>query len=85
MATKAHHQQQENTIISIKQRAPVKSIRIERDYSLGDGITRFQTEYPIELTGKVKKKKISCTSSSTNIAVCLTQLHRYHQKSFHLQ
>lgn len=44
------------TSISIKQRAPVKSIRIERDYSLADGITRFQTEYPIELDGKVNTK-----------------------------
>lgn len=42
------------TTIDIKQRVPVKSIRVERDYSLGDGITRFQTEYPVELTGKVK-------------------------------
>lgn len=40
--------------ISIKNRAPVKSIRIERDYSLGDGITRFSTEYPAELSGKVR-------------------------------
>lgn len=46
------------TTISIKQRAPVKAIRIERDYSLGDGITRFQTNYPIELTGKVRITKI---------------------------
>jgi hypothetical protein len=40
--------------ISMKNRAPVKKIRIERDYCLGDGITRFSTEYPIELTGKVR-------------------------------
>lgn len=46
-------QPQLETIISIKNRVPVKSIRIERDYSLGDGITRFNTEYPIELEGKV--------------------------------
>lgn len=44
------------TTIDIKQRVPVKSIRVERDYSLGDGITRFRTEYPVELDGKVKKK-----------------------------
>lgn len=49
MTAKTHE-----TTISIKQRVPVKAIRIERDYSLGDGITRFQTEFPIELTGKVK-------------------------------
>lgn len=40
-------------IVPIKKRVPIKSIRIERDYSLGDGITRFNTEYPAELTGKV--------------------------------
>ncbi|RCH86582.1 hypothetical protein CU098_009906, partial [Rhizopus stolonifer] len=39
--------------ITIQNRVPVKAIRIERDYSLGDGITRFSTEYPVELTGKV--------------------------------
>lgn len=50
MTTMAHE-----TIIELKQRVPVKSIRVERDYSLGDGITRFQTEYPAELAGKVKK------------------------------
>lgn len=48
MTAKTHE-----TTISIKQRVPVKAIRIERDYSLGDGITRFQTEFPMELTGKV--------------------------------
>lgn len=47
------------TTIDIKQRVPVKSIRVERDYSLGDGITRFRTEYPVELDGKVKKKKMT--------------------------
>jgi hypothetical protein len=41
-------------IISIQSRVPVKSIRVERDYSLGDGITRFSTQYPVELEGKVK-------------------------------
>jgi hypothetical protein len=53
MTTKAHE-----TIISIKNRVPIKSIRIERDYSLGDGIIRFSTEYPIELTGKVSSRVV---------------------------
>lgn len=44
-------------IISIQNRVPVKSIRVERDYSLGDGITRFSTQYPVELEGKVKCNK----------------------------
>jgi hypothetical protein len=32
---------------------PHTFIRIERDYSLGDGITKFSLEYPPELEGKV--------------------------------
>jgi hypothetical protein len=32
---------------------PTEFIRIERDYSLGDGITKFSLEYPQELHGKV--------------------------------
>lgn len=31
-------------------------IRIERDYSLGDGVTRFSTEYPKELDGRVSAR-----------------------------
>lgn len=54
------------TTIDIKQRVPVKSIRVERDYSLGDGITRFQTEYPVELMGKVK------ITTTFIMATCLT-------------
>lgn len=33
------------------------AIRIDRDYSLGDGITRFSTEYPSQLEGRVKRKE----------------------------
>jgi len=32
---------------------PTTFIRVERDYSLGDGITKFSLEYPPELEGKV--------------------------------
>lgn len=39
--------------IAIKNRVPIKSIRVERDYSLGDGITRFYTEYPEDLQGRI--------------------------------
>ncbi|GAA5811545.1 hypothetical protein MFLAVUS_004983 [Mucor flavus] len=54
------------TTIDIKQRVPVKSIRVERDYSLGDGITRFQTEYPVELTGKITPGEFSRTITEIN-------------------
>lgn len=47
----------EHEVISIKNRVPIKSIRIERDYSLGDGITRFYTNYPEDLQGRVRKIK----------------------------
>lgn len=63
MTAKTHE-----TTISIKQRVPVKAIRIERDYSLGDGITRFQTEFPMELTGKVN-------GISTIITKCMCLIH----------
>ncbi|KAI8327833.1 hypothetical protein BD560DRAFT_417644 [Blakeslea trispora] len=42
-------------VIPIEHQIPIQTIRIERDYSLGDGITRFSTQYPTELTGKVKR------------------------------
>ncbi|CAO3642413.1 unnamed protein product [Cunninghamella echinulata] len=38
--------------IDIKQQVPLKAIRIERDYSKGDGITQFSTNYPLSLEGK---------------------------------
>ena len=48
----------EHESISIKNRVPIKSIRIERDYTLGDGITRFYTEYPKDLEGRVSRKRL---------------------------
>jgi hypothetical protein len=48
-----HAMNKAHQVIDISTRVPTKSIRIERNYSLGDGITRFNTEYPIELTGRV--------------------------------
>lgn len=48
---------QTHEIISIERRVPLRTIRIDRDYSLGDGITRFSTEYPVQLSDRVKKKK----------------------------
>ncbi|KAI8047634.1 Golgin subfamily A member 7/ERF4 [Thamnidium elegans] len=61
MTSKGHE-----TTIDIKQRVPVKSVRVERDYSLGDGITRFQTEYPVELTGKITPEEFSHTITGIN-------------------
>lgn len=39
--------------IDMSQRAIVQVIRIERDYSQGDGITRFVTMVPEELNDRV--------------------------------
>ncbi|KAI8050147.1 Golgin subfamily A member 7/ERF4 [Gilbertella persicaria] len=52
--------------ITIQNRVPVKAIRIERDYSLGDGITRFSTEYPVELTGKISPEQFAHTITEIN-------------------
>ncbi|KAI7881447.1 hypothetical protein K492DRAFT_177050 [Lichtheimia hyalospora FSU 10163] len=41
------------TMIDMHRPWPTRAIRIERDYSRGDGVTRFSTEFPIELDGKV--------------------------------
>lgn len=41
------------TMIDMARPWPTRTIRIERDYSRGDGVTRFSTEFPIELHGKV--------------------------------
>ncbi|KAI8987340.1 hypothetical protein BDF20DRAFT_832284 [Mycotypha africana] len=46
-------EQHATVVIPINERVPTKSIRIERDYTLGDGITRFHTTYPTELNGKM--------------------------------
>ena len=51
-------QQQQSTsppheTIEMTQRVPSKAVRIERDYSRGDGITRFCTDFPPELSGRV--------------------------------
>ncbi|KAI7891484.1 Golgin subfamily A member 7/ERF4 [Mucor mucedo] len=61
MTAKAHE-----TNITIKQRVPVKSIRIERDYSKADGITRFSTEYPAELEGKISVQEFAHTINEIN-------------------
>ncbi|KAG2193201.1 hypothetical protein INT46_005149 [Mucor plumbeus] len=53
-------------IISIQSRVPVKSIRVERDYSLGDGITRFSTQYPVELEGKITTEQFLHTINEIN-------------------
>ncbi|KAI8889818.1 hypothetical protein K501DRAFT_320172 [Backusella circina FSU 941] len=60
MNNKAHQ------VIDISTRVPTKSIRIERNYSLGDGITRFNTEYPIELTGRLSPEQFQYTIDEIN-------------------
>ncbi|CAO3689473.1 unnamed protein product [Umbelopsis vinacea] len=41
-------------------------IRIERDYSLGDGITKFSLEYPPELEGKITEDQLRHTVTTIN-------------------
>lgn len=67
-------------IISIQNRVPVKSIRVERDYSLGDGITRFSTQYPVELEGKVK-----CNKKAGAVFLYLTRSHRLQRNNFFIR
>jgi hypothetical protein len=45
---------------------PTEFIRIERDYSLGDGITKFSLEYPQELHGKVGPLPMPTPTSHTH-------------------
>ncbi|KAG1173719.1 hypothetical protein G6F70_005635 [Rhizopus microsporus] len=56
----------EHEVISIKNRVPIKSIRIERDYSLGDGITRFYTNYPEDLQGRITPEQFKHTIEEVN-------------------
>ncbi|KAG0913674.1 hypothetical protein G6F33_004944 [Rhizopus arrhizus] len=56
----------EHESISIKNRVPIKSIRIERDYTLGDGITRFYTEYPKDLEGRITSEVFVNTIQEIN-------------------
>lgn len=44
-----------HTSIDLTQQVSSKAIRIERDYSKGDGITKFCTDLPVSLEGKVRK------------------------------
>ncbi|KAI9306029.1 Golgin subfamily A member 7/ERF4 family-domain-containing protein [Cunninghamella echinulata] len=52
--------------IDIKQQVPLKAIRIERDYSKGDGITQFSTEYPLSLEGKITLEQFRHTVNTIN-------------------
>ncbi|KAI9281754.1 Golgin subfamily A member 7/ERF4 family-domain-containing protein [Umbelopsis sp. AD052] len=45
---------------------PTEFIRIERDYSLGDGITKFSLEYPQELHGKISEEQLRYTVMTIN-------------------
>ncbi|KAI8575915.1 hypothetical protein K450DRAFT_180069 [Umbelopsis ramanniana AG] len=45
---------------------PTEFIRIERDYSLGDGITKFSLEYPQELHGKITEEQLRYTVMTIN-------------------
>lgn len=57
----------EHCSIDITRRIPQRAIRVERDYSRGDGITQFSTAYPPQLAGKVTKETqhLNTTSALT--------------------
>ncbi|KAI8371455.1 Golgin subfamily A member 7/ERF4 family-domain-containing protein [Radiomyces spectabilis] len=46
--------------------APSHTIRVERDYSQGDGITRFSTEFPAELLGRISLEEFQRTIDTIN-------------------
>lgn len=45
--------------IDLTRRVADRAIRVERDYSKGDGITRFSIDYPPQLTGKVVEESVA--------------------------
>ncbi|KAI8144479.1 Golgin subfamily A member 7/ERF4 family-domain-containing protein [Fennellomyces sp. T-0311] len=47
-------------------RVPNKAVRIERDYSRGDGITRFCTDFPAELSGRIDPSQLCHTVEKIN-------------------
>ncbi|CDH60195.1 predicted protein [Lichtheimia corymbifera JMRC:FSU:9682] len=54
------------TMIDMARPWPTRTIRIERDYSRGDGVTRFSTEFPIELHGKITANQFQHTMDTIN-------------------
>ncbi|RCH82505.1 Golgin sub A member 7, partial [Rhizopus stolonifer] len=50
----------------MKNKVPLKTIRIERDYSLGDGIVRFFTEFPEDLQGRITPEEFLHTIQEIN-------------------
>ncbi|KAI9495408.1 Golgin subfamily A member 7/ERF4 family-domain-containing protein [Zychaea mexicana] len=73
-AAAAQEQQQEQSgesppyheTIEMAQRVPSKAVRIERDYSRGDGVTRFCTEFPPELSGRIDANQLCHTIEKMN-------------------
>ncbi|KAI8098709.1 Golgin subfamily A member 7/ERF4 family-domain-containing protein [Halteromyces radiatus] len=55
-----------HTSIDITHQVPTKTVRIERDYSKGDGITQFCTELPLALEGKITSEQFSHTINTIN-------------------
>ncbi|KAI8066384.1 Golgin subfamily A member 7/ERF4 family-domain-containing protein [Gongronella butleri] len=52
--------------IDMNQYVATKAVRIERDYSKGDGITQFCTEMPMALDGKVTPEQFKHTIHTIN-------------------
>ncbi|KAJ8652833.1 hypothetical protein O0I10_011507 [Lichtheimia ornata] len=52
--------------IDITRRIPQRAIRVERDYTRGDGITQFSTAYPPQLAGKITIEQFQHTIQGIN-------------------
>ncbi|KAI8330498.1 Golgin subfamily A member 7/ERF4 family-domain-containing protein [Chlamydoabsidia padenii] len=55
-----------HTSIDLTRQVSSKAIRIERDYSKGDGITKFCTDLPTSLEGKITSDQFKHTITTIN-------------------
>ncbi|KAI8146557.1 Golgin subfamily A member 7/ERF4 family-domain-containing protein [Fennellomyces sp. T-0311] len=62
----SEHDSVNHQTIEISRRVPDKSIRVDRDYSRGDGITRFSTDYPPLLAGRITPEQFQHTIDGIN-------------------
>ncbi|KAI9494953.1 Golgin subfamily A member 7/ERF4 family-domain-containing protein [Zychaea mexicana] len=60
------HDSVDHQVIDISRRVPDKAIRVDRDYSRGDGITRFATDYPPLLAGRISSEQFQHTIDGIN-------------------
>ncbi|KAI9027209.1 Golgin subfamily A member 7/ERF4 family-domain-containing protein [Phycomyces nitens] len=53
-------------VIRLSDRVPTGTIRVERDYSKGDGITQFATTLPLGLEGRIEPELFQSTIKGIN-------------------